>query len=479
VVTPRRENIAAFLWRLSSVQTALAAAVLITSPARGQTETIRVDLKLRTGGALSGLVVDHTDHGLVIAAETTPYVFAWDEIEAGSAYVARRNLLVHDRGGRQNLTAGDHFQLGLFTLKSDRNDLAAREFRKAEELDSTYKQRVREAFNHYREAKRESDLGVDPAEEAIGSPPAANAAEKGLVEEIDAQLFEGISAGEPVGTNPEIRRRALEVYKTFGTRVREEIAKDLTLIETDHFLIWTDWKGHDKQRLVDWCESMYSALCEQYGFDPSGSVFLAKCPVFCWQSKARFLRFAQRFDGHDGKNAIGYTRSIEKNGHVHMVLLRNGRSQADFDRFASTLVHEGTHAFLHRLYTTRLIPHWVNEGLADLVAERVLGDRCPNAENAGLLATQYVRYDWPIGDLLYNTGPIGVHQYPLAHSIVAYLESLGTERFAIFVKSLKNGESVSRALAVAFDGLTPGELEAHWRAAVRDQAARAGAEDAQ
>ncbi|UCC32233.1 MAG: hypothetical protein JSU86_08105, partial [Phycisphaerales bacterium] len=174
------------------------------------------------------------------------------------------------------------------------------------------------------------------------------------------------------------------------------------------------------------------------------------------------------FDGYGGKDAVGYTRSIERNGHVHVVLLRRGRSQADFDRFACTLVHEGTHAFIHRLYTSRLIPHWVSEGYADLAAERVLKDRCPAGENAELLARQFVRYDWPITELLGSAGPIPVHQYPLAHSVVAYLEGSGHERFAGFIKDLKTGESVPAALAANYDGLTLDQLEADWRSAVRD-----------
>ena len=150
-------------------------------------------------------------------------------------------------------------------------------------------------------------------------------------------------------------------------------------------------------------------------------------------------KFARHFDGYDGINAIGYTRSIEANGHVHVVLARRGRLASDFNRVACTLVHEGTHAFIHRLFSTRLIPHWINEGYAELMAERVLGDRCPSGENAALLARQYVRHDWPIGGLLESVGPLEVHDYSLAHSLVAFLEHDRPNRFAGLVKDLKTG----------------------------------------
>jgi hypothetical protein len=258
----------------------------------------------------------------------------------------------------------------------------------------------------------------------------------------------------------------MDAYRTFGEKVREVMGKDVVLLESDHFLIWTDWERKYRDRLTGWAETMDAALREQFDLRAADEVFLAKCPVFCWRSKARFQKFARYFDGYAGSNAVGYTRSIEKNGHVHVVLLRQGRKEADFDRFACTLVHEGSHAFMHRLYSTRLIPHWVNEGYAELTAERVLGEHCDAAEKAALLARQFVRYDWPLGGMLDRAAPVEVYEYPLAHSLVTYLEGLGRRRFAGFVKSLKEGRTVAEALAADYDGMTLEQLEANWRAAI-------------
>ncbi|UCE58649.1 MAG: hypothetical protein JSU63_14540 [Phycisphaerales bacterium] len=453
-------------WHVLSI-----ACVLVATPwTPGQTtETIQVKLKLLTGGALRGLVVEQTDHGLVVVAQSTPYVFSWGEVETGSAYAAKKAWLALVRGGRENVIAEDHFQLGRFLLGRGRNSQAAAEFRKAKRLDPDYAGLVRDALADYRRKKETMADSDSLPESAADEQSVDNSTEWSLVEQINAGSFGGAGQATAVGTTPEIQAQALGIYKTFGERVRDVIDKKLALVETDHFLIWTDWEKLSRQKLADSCEAMYTALCDQFGFDPANNVFLAKCPVFCWRSKARFLKFARTFDGYDGKESIGYSRSIQKNGHVHLVLLRTGRSDADFDRFACTLVHEGTHAFLHRFHSTRLIPHWVNEGFADLMAERVLGDRCPNAENAALLAGQYVRYDWPVDDLLRSTGPIGVHQYALAHGLVAHLESKGAGRAGGFVKSLKEGMGVADALAANYDGLTLEQLEAGWRRSIRER----------
>ena len=130
---------------------------LIATGARGEsavpssTETFQVRIKLRTGGALDGLVVDHTPHGLVVAHDNKPDVFAWKELESGSAYVVRRALLDRQRNGRENCTAEDHYRLGLFALSQDRPDLASAEFRRAGRLEAASTTRAREAVKAQRQ----------------------------------------------------------------------------------------------------------------------------------------------------------------------------------------------------------------------------------------------------------------------------------------------------------------------------------------
>lgn len=440
----------------------------IASVAKGQTETISVDLKLRTGGALSGLVVDHSEHALVVVREQKPYAFAWNELEFGSALSTKRALLALQRGGANKLSTDDHFELGLFALSCDRNDVAAGEFREAKRINRKIEERIARAFAEYRAQKKKGGGDEDPFEEEppAGITDSAGPREVGLTDGDGTLLAERPSA--------ENRAKVMAAYRTFGEKVQEVMGKDVVLLESDHFLIWTDWEKKHRDRLTGWAEAMYAALSEKFDLGATDEVFLAKCPVFCWRSKARFQKFARYFDGYGGSNAVGYTRSIEKNGHVHVVLVRQGRSEADFDRFACTLVHEGSHAFMHRLYSPRLIPHWVNEGYAELTTERVLGEHCETAEKAALLARQYVRYDWPLGGMLEGVAPIEVNEYPLAHSLVAHLEGLGRPRFASFVRSLKDGRTTAEALAENYDGMTLAQLEHSWRSAIRSNSPQGG-----
>ena len=443
------------------VLTALFIILTAVAAAQVQTETIRVELTLRTGGGIAGLVVEHGDDGLVVAHDRTPYVFSWLALEPASALAAKRKLLALKRGGEGALEAADFFELGSLALAIGRPETAAGFFRKASTLDAEFGARGAEAMAKHRARvapRMEVTAPVTDKVDAGGSVPD--------VPETTSQS--GLGALVPVETAAQdVRKQVYGIYRTFGDKVREVMGNDVTLIETEHFLIWTDWNNRHHTMLAETSESMYRALCTQFGLDPNENIFLAKCPIFCWRSKHRFVKFARDFDGHDGSNAVGYTRSIERNGHVHAVLLRHGKTPIDFDRFASTLVHEGTHAFLHRLHAPRLIPHWVNEGLAELTAERVLDERCVAAEEAAMLARVYVRYDWPLGDLLPSAAPIGVEQYGLACSVVTYLDQQGPDRLASMIRSLKEGRSIAEALAHGYDGLTTAQLEADWRRWVR------------
>jgi len=416
---------------------------------------------------LSGLVVDYSEDALVVAHGQTPYVFAWNELDAGSAYRVKRDLLSLHRGDAGNLTAADHLELGVFALSRGRAVVARNEFRTAVKLDKTYEARVQDALDAHRNRRALSTQYSPPLEQDSDQRPGESRTQTPLrtcLTDLVASRLGELPAGESARTpSPELRAAVRKTYDAFGQTVKEVMGKNAVLVETDHFLIWSDLDKHTRRRLGNWCENMYVALCDVFGFDSSQDIFLAKCPVFCWRSKGRFLKFARSFDGYDLKDAVGYTRSIEASGHVHIVLFMDGRREADLDRFSCTLVHEGAHAFVHRFHSSKLIPNWVNEGIADLTAERVLGDRCFTGEKTALLARQYARYNWSIGDLMATTSPIEIHQYPLAQNIVEYLESLDRQRFVGFLKGLKEGAKVDQALAANYDGASPAQLEAGWR----------------
>ncbi len=454
-----------FIGGAIAVRLAAGAAVGLSAEPAGTTKTIQTTLKLRTGGSISGPVADYDEHAVVVVAAGKTYAVAWIELEPGSAIETRRALLSFRRGGEKMLTAEDHFQLGRLALQVGRRDLATDEFQAVERRDRTMAGRVREAL-----ARHEQELGGRDAEvlmtEPANSPEGKENSAVGWVIPLDAEESSVPTVARR--PSPERREQVLAAYRQFGAKVQEVLGRDISLVESEHFLIWTDWEPRYRKQLEQWLESTYTALCRQFELDPSESVFLARCPVFCFKSKGKFQRFGRDFDGYDARDATGYTRSIESNGHVHVVLWRQGRTSVDFDRFAWTLVHESTHAFVHRLHSSRLIPHWVSEGLAEWTAEAVLGDRCPAGEIASLSGRVLVRHDVPIGPLLEGAAPIEVHEYPIAHGVVANLLSSDSTRFRGLLSALKKGDDLGDALKVNYGGLTLEQLESRWRKAIRE-----------
>jgi hypothetical protein len=444
---------------------AACAAIGLAAEPAGTTKTIQTTLKLRTGGSITGPVADYDEYAVVVVAEDKPYAVAWMELEPGSAIEAMRALLSFRRGGEKMLTAEDHFQLGKLGLQHGRRGLATDEFREAERLDRTMAGRVRVVLERHTQEPggREAEgLTTEPLESVDRKDNSA----VGWSIPLDAEPSSSPTVARR--PSPEHGEQVLSAYRQYGAKVQEVLGRDITLVESEHFLIWTDWEPRYRKRLGEWLESAYAALCRQFELDPAENVFLAKCPVFCFKARGKFQRFGRDFDGYDARDATGYTRSIESNGHVHVVLLRQGRTPVDFDRFAWTLVHESTHAFVHRLHSSRLIPHWVNEGLAEWTAEAVLGDRCPAKEVASLASRVLVRHDVPTRPLLESAAPIEVHEYPIAHSTVAYLLFSDSTRFRGFLKSLKSGDEVGAALSASYEGLTIDQLESRWRQAVRE-----------
>jgi hypothetical protein len=426
-------------------------------------EPLRLELRLRTGGTIGGRVVDHNENGLILLSGDTPHVFAWRELEPRSAYASRRTLLASQRGGQEGLAADDQMVLGEFALTFHRNDLAATHFREAVRLDPSYRPRVDAIFQGYRRQREASATGRSEAAKPAVPPESGSNSPAARPDFAAAELIT-LPAWEPVEPVPlETAAHIAEIYLTFGETVRRVVSKSIALVETEHFLIWTDWDRRQHARLADWCERMYAAMVEEFQLDAAHPLFPARCPVFAFRARPRFREFARKFDGFDARNSIGYTRSIEENGHVHVVLLRTGDSEIDFDQFGVTLVHELTHAFVHRLHSTRLIPHWVNEGLADRMAERVLGEHCFTRENAELLARYWVRSNRSLAGLLASEGPIEVHEYPLAHGVVAHLYDADAAAFLAFFRGLKEGRNAAEALADAYAGLTLEELEMNWR----------------
>jgi hypothetical protein len=82
-------------------------------------------------------------------------------------------------------------------------------------------------------------------------------------------------------------------HDEFGDNVLR--ARDLELLESEHFLIWTDWQRSERPLLTRWAEAMHAALSNELGLDPNAEVFLAKCHIL--RQRGTLPQGSQKFDG--------------------------------------------------------------------------------------------------------------------------------------------------------------------------------------
>jgi len=421
---------------------------------------VTVTLKLlSTDKQITGQVLEYDDKTVVLQAKAKIISLTWDELDTSSVYQARKKILISTRGSERNLTAEDHFQLGVFLAMRNRHSAAVSEFRKAEARDPSIKPRVQQAWRDVRRAKERNKKKI--------TKPIVDKSRRGPVEGVIAGEGKTRHGMNYMKFSEEQHRQAMKLYREFGENVRQTIATDLVLLETRHFLIWTDWPESTRNLIPDWAEQMYSEMCDEFGFPRSEPIWLGKCPIFCFKTKARFDKFAQTVDSYqESTKALGYTKTAG-NGYVHVVMRWLGNEEVHRNKFATTLVHESTHAFMHCYGSSRSLPPWLSEGLADYIAEQVLGDRCVTGENAVAAAKYYVKLRKPINKLFQFKGGLPGEFYPISHSLVVFLINNNQDGFIRIINDIKSGSSLESALTKHFKGMTVKTLERDWRAAVR------------
>ncbi len=459
---------------------AFCAAGASASPsARGDNGTragrmVRVTLDLNNGRQITGLASDYDDFQIVLKVGQQLAAVEWNDVKTASAYSARKQILESVRGSAQNLTAEDHFQLGYFLAVRNNRAAAVAEFRKAERraaqagatsgMAASFKERIKTAWREIRRAReRNHKRSREPIYSQSNNPSSSALSPKSSVLG-PARTRHGMAYRT---YSEEQHRQAVKTFKHFGeTEVRGKIAPDLVLLETRHFLIWTDWPEARRNLIPDWAEQLYNVMCDEFGFPRDDPIWRGKCPLFCFKNRPRFEKFAESIDGYDGTKALGYTKTTD-GGYVHVVLRRLGNRPEDIDKFAVTMVHEASHAFMHNYGPPKNLPPWLDEGLADYIAERVLGDRCPTGENAVALARQYVSQKKPIRQVFaYKTSPPG-HFYPICQSLVQYLIQRDGDAFVAMINDLKAGVDTEKALKKHYTGMNLNVLDHSWRTWIR------------
>lgn len=150
-----------------------------------------------------------------------------------------------------------------------------------------------------------------------------------------------------------------------------------------------------------------------------------------------------------------------------LVYLRPDRLRANpTEPLETVLEHELTHIVLGRAFLPRQVPHWLQEGTAQVVAgEYTLDDL--DAIGAGLLGDGLL----PLGQLV-SRFPADPHEASLAYAQSAHFVSwlgatYGKEALPTVIAGLRQGRSVEASLVEA-TGRSFGQLDAEWQATLSE-----------
>ena len=261
--------------------------------------------------------------------------------------------------------------------------------------------------------------------------------------------------------------------KAWGDKMKE-IAPKTHLIETEHFRVYSAWPKSDDKALSVIYEKMYKALCKQFNIPSGENIWIGKLPVFAFWTKDRFVKFCMRvckISMDTANSAAGFagTRSVNKTrfrfvclGPVKMKGMSKSRTR---QWFFELLVHESTHVFLDRFHGPRHVISWVNEGLAETIAAKLVPKTF--AERKMKEAHKEVRSTNRDFSAMFTAKgiPLESFYYGVAQSLTQYLIARDKKKYIRFIELIKEGKTDAEALNEAY-GLTHKTLARAWKKAI-------------
>ena len=269
--------------------------------------------------------------------------------------------------------------------------------------------------------------------------------------------FKPATPAEHAAAIARARVAAKVLAEQYDMKVRE--------IETDHFLIFTDWDEREFDFLKRNVELAYAVVARQFRLNPKDTIFVGKLPIYMFASKGAFMKFGTDVDNIPMSRFIGGYYSGEEDGNGHMAMpkpdIKNGNVAEAERMWGYILVHEFTHAFVARYRTNRRVPTWINEGLAEVIASEAFPDK-----NRGRDARWAARYEDSLASIFDDDLPKSAYQYPIMQTLVELLLDENPRAFLNMFNAIKDGTEPKEALA-KFYRTDYVELEVTWRKAVK------------
>jgi hypothetical protein len=258
------------------------------------------------------------------------------------------------------------------------------------------------------------------------------------------------------GASDEQQAQVIDEYKKdYVSKVRLMFAdREFQLHETKFFLFCTDMPVDQVEIYIANLDRMYLELCKLFGIFKETNIWRGKCLVVAFQEKSGFLQFESEIME---QRAVDWAQGLcHSFGDGKVVISCYRGNNPAF--FGNLLVHETTHGFMHLYRSNVDIPSWLNEGLAEWVANLVVpeSNTVPNRQRQ---AIPRVQNTGTMGGMLDRPGNIDVWQYGLASGIAQFLIDTNPQAYGGLFTLIKEGTTWREALDELY-GMSPEELAA-------------------
>jgi hypothetical protein len=214
-------------------------------------------------------------------------------------------------------------------------------------------------------------------------------------------------------------------------------------VESAHFTIYSWFPPAQDKSIRESMEQLYGMLSRAFDVTKDDTVWVGKCGVFMLPSQEQFTDFVNQVDhvAPQMAKAAGYCRYCPNWAYLVMNM---PTGKGDVEGYRLTLTHEGTHAFLSRYVSDRQIPTWLNEGIADAMADSLvpssrLKARLRDATREALKGQQDAKK-------VFGGVALGQFDYGIAQSWVQFLLAKNRKGFLKFLTLIKQGKSEADAL---------------------------------
>lgn len=242
--------------------------------------------------------------------------------------------------------------------------------------------------------------------------------------------------------------KAIAVHKERYEKAAK-LMPSLQLYETEHFLFCSNLHPEQVRLFVASLDRMYEWMQQTYGVDPEKSVWRGKASVFAFAQKQEFVAFEKEFlDNPDTGFAMGLCHNDwERNVCITCY------TGTDPEYFGVLLVHETSHGFLHCFQTQARIPSWVNEGMAEVIASKMV----PTSGAVQLKEKRFFESMRSIqqprlGESFFVVDQnIPADRYGGASSLTRFLIQTDQEKYVKFIKLMKEGMEWEEALSASYN----------------------------